>query len=288
VPPHPGPLAAIERLGADPGMTLFYSLILGLPIAIVAGPLFARMATRRVHVEPGAMAEQLAGPSSARTPPGLSVTLLTILMPALLMLAAALAQAALAPGSVRSWVEFTGGPLMAMLLSTLLALYTFGRACGFSRMRILAAAEESLPPIASVLLVVGAGGGFGRVLDAAGVDTAIAQSMAGLQLSPLMLGWVIASLMRVSVGSATVAVVTAASMLAPMIDAMPGVNRELMVVSIGAGSLIAGHVNDGGFWLVKEFLNMSVPQTLATWTVLETLVAVLGLAGVLLLDGVIG
>jgi H+/gluconate symporter-like permease len=103
-----------------------------------------------------------------------------------------------------------------------------------------------------------------------------------------MLGWVIASLMRVSVGSATVAVVTAASMLAPMIDAMPGVNRELMVVSIGAGSLIAGHVNDGGFWLVKEFLNMSVPQTLATWTVLETLVAVLGLAGVLLLDGVIG
>jgi GntP family gluconate:H+ symporter len=288
VPPHPGPLAAIERLGADPGMTLFYSLILGLPIAIVAGPLFARMATRRVHVEPGAMAEQLAGPSSARTPPGLSVTLLTILMPVLLMLAAALAQAALAPGSVRSWVEFTGGPLMAMLLSTLLALYTFGRACGFSRMRILAAAEESLPPIASVLLVVGAGGGFGRVLDAAGVDTAIAQSMAGLQLSPLMLGWVIASLMRVSVGSATVAVVTAASMLAPMIDAMPGVNRELMVVSIGAGSLIAGHVNDGGFWLVKEFLNMSVPQTLATWTVLETLVAVLGLAGVLLLDGVIG
>jgi GntP family gluconate:H+ symporter len=204
------------------------------------------------------------------------------------MLGAALAQAALAPGSVRSWVEFTGGPLMAMLLSTLLALYTFGRACGFSRMRILAAAEESLPPIASVLLVVGAGGGFGRVLDAAGVDTAIAQSMAGLQLSPLMLGWVIASLMRVSVGSATVAVVTAASMLAPMIDAMPGVNRELMVVSIGAGSLIAGHVNDGGFWLVKEFLNMSVPHTLATWTVLETLVAVLGLAGVLLLDGVIG
>ncbi len=288
VPPHPGPLAAIERLGADPGMSLFYSLVIGLPIAIVTGPIFARIVTRRVHVEPGAMAEQLTAPSSARTPPGLAVALLTILMPVLLMLAAALAQAALPPGGVRSWLEFTGGPLTAMLLSTLLALYTFGRSCGFSRTAILAFAEASLPPIASVLLVVGAGGGFGRVLDAAGVDTAIAESMSGLQLSPLILGWVIASLMRVSVGSATVAVITAASMLAPMAAATPGVNRELLVVSIGAGSLIAGHVNDGGFWLVKEFLNMSVTQTLATWTVLETLVAILGLAGVLLIDGVIG
>jgi GntP family gluconate:H+ symporter len=288
VPPHPGPLAAIERLGADPGRTLFYSLIVGLPVAIIAGPVFARFATRRVHVEPGAMAEQLAAPSSAGTTPSLGVTLLTILMPVLLMLAAALAQATMEPGAVRRGIEFAGGPLMAMLLSTLLALYTFGRACGFDRTRILTFAEEALPPIAGVLLVVGAGGGFGRVLDAAGVDTAIAQAMAGLQLSPLILGWVIASLLRVSVGSATVSVVTAASIIAPIASAMPDVNRELLVVAIGAGSLIAGHVNDGGFWLVKEYLNMSVPQTLATWTVLETIVAIAGLAGVLTLALVVG
>ena len=288
VPPHPGPLAAIERLGADPGRTLFYSLLVGLPIAIVAGPLFGRMVTRHVAATPGAMADQLAGTSRVASPPSLGVTLLTILMPVLLMLGAALAQAALPPGGVRAWMEFAGGPLMAMLLSTLLALYTFGRACGFDRARILQFAEEALPPIASILLVVGAGGGFGRVLDAAGVDTAIAQAMSGLQLSPLILGWVIASLLRISVGSATVAVVTAASIIAPIAGAMPGVNRELLVVSIGAGSLIMGHVNDGGFWLVKEYLNMSVPQTLATWTVLETIVAVGGLAGVLLLALVIG
>jgi GntP family gluconate:H+ symporter len=283
VPPHPGPLAAIERLGADTGRTLFYSLIVGFPVAIVAGPLFGRFISRRVHVEPGAMADQLTGTSTpARTPP-LGVTLITILLPVLLMLLAALAQATMPEGGARRWMAFAGSPLVAMLLATLLSLYTFGRACGFDRARLLRFAEESLPPIAGVLLVVGAGGGFGRVLDAAGVDTAIAEAMGGLRLSPLVLGWSIASLLRLSVGSATVAVVTAASIMAPIAAAMPNVSKDLMVVAIGAGSLIASHVNDGGFWLVKEYFNMSVPQTVATWTVMETIIAAAGLAGVLLL-----
>ncbi len=288
VPPHPGPLAAMERLSADPGRTLLYSLIVGLPVAIIAGPLFGRYITRRVHADPGAMADQLTTASAASRTPSLAVTLLTILMPVLLMLAAALAQVTITPGRIRATIELAGTPLMAMLLSTLLALLTFGRSCGFDRDRILRFAEEALPPIASVLLVVGAGGGFGRVLDVAGVDTAIAQAMGGLRLSPLVLGWVIASLLRVSVGSATVSVVTAASIIAPIVADMPDVNRELLVVAIGAGSLIAGHVNDGGFWLVKEYLNMSVPQTLITWTVLETIVAVIALAGVLALGVVVG
>ena len=283
VPPHPGPLAAIERLGADPGRTLLYALLVGLPVAILAGPVFGRLVTRRVHAEPGAMADQFTGQVTAARTPSLGITLLTIMMPVLLMLGAALAQAALPPGRLRAGIELAGTPLMAMLLSTLFALVTFGRACGFDRVRILTFAEEALPPIASVLLVVGAGGGFGRVLDAAGVDTAIAQAMSGWQLSPLVLGWVIASLLRVSVGSATVAVVTAASIMAPIAAAAPVVNKELLVVAIGAGSLIAGHVNDGGFWLVKEYLNMTVQQTLVTWTVLETIVAIAGLGGVLLL-----
>jgi GntP family gluconate:H+ symporter len=175
-----------------------------------------------------------------------------------------------------------------MLLATLLALYTFGQSCGFDRARLLRFAEESLPPIAGVLLVVGAGGGFGRVLDVAGADTAIAEAMSGLQLSPLVLAWVIAALLRLSVGSATVACVTAASIMAPVAASMVLVNKELMVVAIGAGSLIASHVNDGGFWLVKEYLNMSVPQTVLTWTVLETIISVAGLAGVLLLALVVG
>lgn len=288
VPPHPGPLAAIERLGADTGRTLFYSLIVSLPVAVVAGPVFGRFISRRVRVDAGAMADQLTGTTGATRPPGLGITLLTILLPVLLMLAAALARATVPPGTVRQWFEFAGSPLVAMLVATLFSMYTFGRACGFDRARLLRFAEEALPPIASVLLVVGAGGGFGRVLDAAGVDTAIAQSMGGLALSPLVLGWAIASLLRLSVGSATVAVVTAAGIMAPIASAMPQVNRDLLVVAIGAGSLIASHVNDGGFWLVKEYFNMSVPQTVATWTLMETIIAVAGLAGVLLLGLVTG
>ncbi len=287
VPPHPGPLAAIERLGADPGLTLFYSLILGLPLAILSGPLYARYICRRVHAEPGTMAQQFTHVTSATRTPSLGVALVTMLMPVLLMLLAAAAQITMNDGALRRGIVFVGSPLVAMMLATILALVTFGRACGFDRARLLTFAEESLPPIAGVLLVVGAGGGFGRVLDVAQVDTAIAQAMGGLQLSPLVLGWVIASLLRLSVGSATVSVITAASIMAPLIGGMPNVNKELLVVSIGAGSLIASHVNDGGFWLVKEYLNMSVPQTLSTWTMIETIVAIAGLAGVLLLSLVV-
>jgi GntP family gluconate:H+ symporter len=283
VPPHPGPLAAIERLGADTGRTLFYSLIIGLPVAMAAGPMFGRFISRRVQVDVGGLADQLSTAVAAPRTPSLAVTLMTILMPVLLMLLAALAQATLADGPLRQWLTFVGSPLVAMLLAALLALYTFGTACGFDRGRLLRFAEESVPPIAGVLLVVGAGGGFGRVLDAAGVDTAIAQSMSGMQLSPMVLGWMVAALLRVSVGSATVAAVTAASIMAPIATAMPGTNKDLLVIAIGAGSLIASHVNDGGFWLVKEYFNMSIPQTVSTWTVLETIVSVLGLAGVILL-----
>jgi GntP family gluconate:H+ symporter len=280
-PPHPGPLAAIERLGADTGGTLLYALIVALPVAILGGPVFGRIVGDRIAIPSGGVAEQLTGEIRAARTPSLAATLTTILLPVLLMLFAALAQTALADGSARRWIAFAGSPLVAMLLATLVGLYTLGRACGFNRAQLLRFAEESLPPIASVLLVVGAGGGFGRVLDAAGVDTAIAQAMSGWELSPLVLGWLIAALLRLSVGSATVACVTAASIVAPIVASLPDVNRELLVVAIGTGSLIASHVNDGGFWLIKEYFNMSVAQTVVTWTALETIIAVAGLGVVL-------
>ena len=309
VPPHPGPLAAIERLGADTGRTLFYSLIVGLPCAVVAGPVFARLIARRIDVAPGAIADQFTEAKAGASLPSLAATLATILLPVALMMLAAVAQATMPDGTGRAALVFAGNPLVAMFLATLMSLVTFGRWCGLNlsprgappprglarrlraslgpqahRARLLRFAEESLPPIASVLLVVGAGGGFGRVLDAAGADTAIAHAMGGMELSPLVLGWTIAALLRVAVGSATVAVVTAASIIAPVADALPLANKDLLVVAIGAGSVIASHVNDGGFWLVKEYLNMNVPQTIATWTALETIIAVTGLAAVLLLQ----
>jgi GntP family gluconate:H+ symporter len=267
---------------------LFYSLIVSFPVALISGPLIGRLAGRRMQIAPGAIADQFSADTAAMRAPSLPVTLLTILAPVVLMLMAALAQSVLADGVMRRWVGFAGSPLMAMLLATLLAMYTFGRACGFDSARVLRFAEDSLPPIAGVLLVVGAGGGFGRVLVSAGVDRAIAQVAAGFHMSPLVLAWVIAALLRLAVGSSTVSVVTSASIMAPMIATMPGVNRELLVVSIGAGSLIASHVNDGGFWLVKEYLNLTVQETLATWTVLETVVSVTGLIGVLVLSQLVG
>jgi GntP family gluconate:H+ symporter len=205
----------------------------------------------------------------------------------LFLFVAAFVLATLPDGRARQTLAFAGSPLVALLLATILSMFTFGRACGFDSARLLRFAEDAIPPIAGVLLVVGAGGGFGRVLDAAGAAKAIAQLMGGLEFSPLVLGWVIASVLRLAVGSATVAVVTAASIMAPIAAPLPHVSRELLVVAIGAGSAIASHVNDGGFWLVKEYLNMSVPETVVTWTALETIVAVAGLAGVLLLAAIV-
>jgi GntP family gluconate:H+ symporter len=171
-----------------------------------------------------------------------------------------------------------------MLLAVLASAVVFGFRCGLGGRELLGACEESLAPIAGILLVVGAGGGFGRVLDVAGVDDAIVAVARTWPLSPLVLAWVAAALLRVSVGSATVAITTAASLVAPIADAAPGTSRELLVVAMGAGSLAVSHVNDAGFWLVKEYFNASVTETLATWTVLETIIAVVGLLAVLLLD----
>jgi gluconate:H+ symporter, GntP family len=287
VPPHPGALAALERLGADPGRTLFYSLIVGAPVAVIAGPMFGGVISRHVRVALGGIAEQFAGRTAAARAPSLSVTLFTILLPVLLMMVASLVQAVMPDTAVRRAIAFAGDPLVAMLIATAVSMYTLGIACGFDRVRILQFAEESLPPIAGVLLVVGAGGGFGRVLVAAHADAAITQAVGSMQLSPMVLGWIIAALLRLSVGSATVAVITAASIMAPVAAATPQMNRELLVVSIGAGSLIASHVNDGGFWLVKEYFNMTVAETLVTWTLMETIVSVAALAGVLVLGMVV-
>ncbi len=214
--------------------------------------------------------------------PGFAITLFAILLPIVLMLAGTAAAVIWPAGStLRTVATFIGSPIAAMVVAVLVSFYVFGTACGHNRAELLRFSEECLGPVASVLLVVGAGGGFGRVLDAAGVGAAIQGVASGLQLSPLLLGWVIAALLRIAVGSATVAIVTAAGIMAPVAAAVPGTNMELLVIALGAGSIIASHVNDGGFWLVKEYFNLSVVQTLVTWTVLETLISVVVLCLVL-------
>jgi GntP family gluconate:H+ symporter len=282
VPPHPGPLAAIERLHADMGTTIFWSVAIGLPAALIVGPPLGWLVGPRLAVTPGALATELSAREEGRSRPGFGVTLFAILLPIVLMLGAT-AAAVVWPdgGRLRTAVEFVGSPIVAMTLAVLVSFQVFGVACGLDRNAILRFSEECLGPVASVLLVVGAGGGFGRVLDAAGVGTALHDVTSGLRLSPLLLGWVIAALLRIAVGSATVAIVTAAGIMAPVATAMPGTNRELLVLALGAGSIVASHVNDGGFWLVKEYFNLTVVQTLATWTVLETAFSIVALCLVL-------
>jgi GntP family gluconate:H+ symporter len=210
------------------------------------------------------------------------VTLFAIVLPIALMLVATAAALLWPAGSTpRVLAEFVGSPIVAMLVAVLVAFHVFGIACGRDRQDLLRFSEECLAPVASLLLVVGAGGGFGRVLDVAGVGSAIQGVVSGLRLSPLLLGWVIAALLRVAVGSATVAIVTAAGIMAPVAAAVPGTNLELLVIALGAGSIVASHVNDGGFWLVKEYFNLSVIQTLSTWTVLETAFSLVALCLVL-------
>jgi len=289
VPPHPGPVAAMGILNelagkADMGKTILYSLLVGLPAAVVAGPWFAQFISRKVAVEERGAAEQLA-PSRRANPPSFPLTLFTILLPVALMLLTTVADLALPrEHSLRQCANFVGHPSVAMLAAVLFSFHSFGLSRGFSREALAKFATDCLAPVASMLLVVGAGGGFSRVLDQGGVGKAIAELAGGANFSPLLLGWLVAALIRVATGSATVAITMAAGIMAPIAAGTPGVHLELLIIAMGAGSLILSHVNDGGFWFVKEYFNLTVPQTLKTWTVMETIISVLALLLVLLLD----
>jgi GntP family gluconate:H+ symporter len=288
VPPHPGPVVAVAKLGADMGGTILWAVAIGLPTAAIAGPLLATVLGRWITVAPGGLGAQLQATQPPPRPAGWAVSLGTILLPVLLMLVATLAVTTLPkdhPGLPRA--GFLGSPLVAMLLAVLVAIFTLGRRCGFSGAQVLEFTEKCLGPAASIFLVVGAGGGFSKVLDAAGVDDAIAAWGRGLALSPLLLGWLVAAALRVAVGSATVAITLASAIVAPVAASHPGTHLELLVVALGAGTLALSHLNDGGFWFVKEYFGLTVAQTFRTWTVMVTLASVIALGFVLLADALV-
>jgi GntP family gluconate:H+ symporter len=288
VPPHPGPVAAIAVLNANIGKTILYSLIVGLPAAILAGPLFGAFISRRVSAEIGGIGAQLTTPADRKRCPDFGVALLTILLPVVLMLVATVVDLTLPAENLwRRWAAFLGTPLVAMLAAVVLSLFTFGYGCGFSRVQIQKFTEDCVGPAASIMLVVGAGGGFSKVLQVVGAADAISAGVKSIGVSPLLFAWLLAAAVRVAVGSATVSISLSAALIAPIAAANPQVSRELLVIAMGAGSLILSHLNDGGFWFVKEYLNMSVAQTLKTWTVLETIISVSALAVVLILDLII-
>jgi GntP family gluconate:H+ symporter len=290
VPPHPGPLLAIGVFNADIGKTIFYGLLVGLPTAMIAGPIFGKFISKYVPGEASPeLLAQLAHEPEARELPGFGITLLTVLLPVVLMLLKTFADVALDEKNVvRQWLDFIGHPITALLAALLLSLYTFGTARGFTSKQIMKFVDDSLAPTAAIVLIIGAGGGFKQMLIASGVGDAIGKMALQAHLSPILLAWLVAGVIRVATGSATVATITGAGIVAPLATMVPGVNRELLVLATGAGSVILSHVNDAGFWLVKEYFNMSVGETIATWTVMETVLSIAAIVVVLLLALVVG
>jgi GntP family gluconate:H+ symporter len=306
IPPHPGPLAAIGILHANVGITLALGLLVAIPCVVVAGPLFGMLAAKWVPIGAsgaalavtGASADGSAGsttqkagaqsgaqdPTATRTP-SFGLTLLTLLSPLVLMLAKAAADIWMpSDAPLRPLLDFIGDPVFALLFAVILAMITFGTHVGFNAATLGKKIGQSLLPVVSVLFIVGAGGGFKQVLVDGGTGTAIAKIAVATGLSAIVLGWIVAALIRLATGSATVATVTAAGIVAPLSTHLTPTHLALLVLAVGAGSLIFSHVNDAGFWLVKEYFGLTVGQTIKTWSVMETIISVLGLGVVVLLS----
>jgi GntP family gluconate:H+ symporter len=287
LPPHPAAMLAVTAYKADVGRTILYGLLVGLPTAALAGPIFATWISPRIVLPAdNPMAGQLEGTSSGpQEMPSFGISLFTVLIPVILIVLASVGDAALDTASkIGSAVHFIGNPIVALLIALLFSFWSLSRARHFTRAEIMKFCNDCLAPTATILLVIGAGGGFNQVLVQSGVGRAIAVVAIGSHASPLILAWIVAALIRVATGSATVAMTTAAGIVAPIAAATPGIHPELMVLATGAGALMLSHVNDAGFWLIKEFFNMTVPQTLKTWTVTETIIGVAGLAFTLALS----
>ncbi|HYK36703.1 gluconate:H+ symporter [Alloacidobacterium sp.] len=279
VPPHPAALLAVTIYKADVGRTIFYALLVGIPTAIIAGPLYAKLIAPHVTLaEENPMAAEFVDHGDEQSLPGFWLTLLTILLPVLLMLVGSWADTLSAPKSaLNEWLRLIGNDSIALLIGVLFSFFTLGRMRGFTRETILRFSNECLAPTATITLLVGAGGGFGRILQDSGVSNAIISVAMHSHIPLLFLAWLLAALMRLATGSATVAMTTAAGIVAPIALHGAGVHPELLAIATGAGSLIFSHVNDGGFWLVKEYFNMSIGQTIKTWSVCETIISVTAL-----------
>ncbi|MFD5161488.1 GntP family permease [Streptomyces hawaiiensis] len=289
VPPHPGPLVAIDAVKADLGITLALGVLVAIPTVIIAGPVFSKYAARWVDVPaPENMIPQRASDDLDRRP-GFGATLFTVLLPVILMLAKALVDIVVddPENLVQRIFDVIGAPMIALLASVLVGIFTLLRPAGFSKERISPLVEKGLMPIAGILLIVGAGGGFKQTLIDSGVGRMVLEISENWSIPALLLAWLIAVAIRLATGSATVATVSAAGLVAPLAADMSSTHTALLVLAIGAGSLFLSHVNDAGFWLVKEYFGLSVGQNLKTWSVMECIISVVAGGIVLLLSLVI-
>lgn len=279
IPPHPAAMLAATIYHADIGKTILYGLLIGTPTAIIAGPLYAKLIAPHIHLAAeNPMADQLTTRDKTHKLPGFWLSVLTILLPVALMLIGSWSDTFVAPGSsLNNALRLAGNDDMALLVGALCSFITLGVMRGFSRDTILRYSTECLGPTAAITLLIGAGGGFGRVLQDCGVSGAIIEVAMKSHVPLLLLAWLLAAALRLATGSSTVAMSTAANIVAPIALHTAGVHPELLAIATGAGALIFSHVNDGGFWLVKEYFNMTVGETMKTWSVAETIISVVGL-----------
>ena len=284
LPPHPAPAALVKQFNANMGLTLLYGIVVAIPAIIIAGPIFAKT-LKNIVSKPLKTFQQDIIP--AEKLPGLGNSLFSSLLPVIMLIATTVLPY-IVPSSekVKDICGFLGNSMIVMLIAVVTATFTIGRSTGMSMKKIMQVYESAVKDVAMILLIIAGAGAFKEVLTVSGVSNEIAKALESWPLHPLLLAWLIACVIRVCIGSATVAGLTTAGIVAPMV--MQGtVDPNLMVLSIGAGSLMFSHVNDGGFWLFKEYFNLSVKDTLRSWSLMETIVAIVGLAGVMLLNTIV-
>jgi gluconate transporter len=287
VPPHPAALAVVNQLGADIGTVIVLSLLVGLPASIIAGPIYGSfIAKRAVANPPASLTIDEVIPEEKL--PKFGITLFTILLPMLIMVAKTIIDL-VAPEDAPylGLVAFLGNPITALLISALFSYWSLGLARGMNMDTIGKVTEECFKPVASILLIIGAGGAFNQVLQDSGIGTVLGEVLTGLNMSPVIMAWLIAIIMRFAVGSTTVAMITSAGIVLPLLATMPDVNPAILCLAIGAGGIGLSHVNDSGFWIVKEYYGMSLTDTFKTWTASTTIASVVALVGTLLVDLVV-
>ena len=279
LPPHPSPAAIALQLHADLSKTLLYGIIVAIPAIILAGPIFGKTLGRFNPKIDTTLFKMK--PLKDDEMPSLFISLATALMPVFLLTFTSLIKTYLPDNQV---IKLLSEPYVSMLVSVLIAIYFLGIRRGKQLQKISKQLEEAFKATSVIFLIVAGAGALKQVLNDSGVSKYIGEQLQGFDVSPLILGWAIAGVIRICVGSATVAGLTAVGILAPLIQSQTGVKPELMVLAIGSGSLMFSHLNDSGFWLFKEYFNLTIKETLQTWTVMETIVSIVGLAGVLILN----
>lgn len=285
LPPHPGPVVLVKAFNANMGKVLVYGIVLAIPAVIVAGPLLGKLLKNLTT--PAQDTALTAATVQHKVLPPVAASLLFALMPVCLIALAVAAGHLLQPGSIlQTLLLFIGDSVIALLITVLLAMYFLGREAGINIAQMMKLLGESIAGIAMILLIITAGGVFKQVLVDSGTGSYIATFSSKWDMPPLLFAWVITAFLRVMIGSATVAGITAAGVVAPLV-ATGNASPELMVLAVGAGSVFGSHINDSGFWMFKEFFQLSLPQTLRSWTVMETVISIIGLGGVLVLDAII-